>query len=69
MFGLGVPEVLVLGVWLAMFVACALRESGDRRVAWMIAIVFVPFLGAVAYFLVRFVPQLAASRPSSGVRS
>lgn len=69
MFSLGVPEIVVLGGWLAMFIACALRESGDRRIVWMLGIVFVPLLGALVYFVVRFVPQLVASRPGTGVRS
>lgn len=74
MFGaLGLSEILLVGTWfvtwVSAFIACALTETGDRRVAWMIAVVFVPVLGSVAYLLVRVVPRLAASRSSSGVHS
>lgn len=72
MFGaLGLSEILLVGtwfvVWFSALIACASTESGDRRVAWMIAVVFVPVLGAVAYLVVRVVPRLAASGSRPGV--
>lgn len=74
MFGaLGLLEALMVGTlfatWISIIVVCALTETGDRRVAWMIAVIFVPFLGSVAYLAVRLLPRLAAPSSSSGVRS
>lgn len=69
MFSLGVVELALLGMWVALLVVCAIREAGDRRVAWMIAIIFIPFLGAAAYFFVRLVPQLAGQQAKPGTSS
>jgi hypothetical protein len=64
MFGLGLPEVLLLFValplfalWIWMIVECATKEQGTDRIVWIIIIVFTHALGAVIYFFVRYLPR------------
>ncbi len=41
--------------WIWMIVDCALHETrvGNERLIWVIITVFVPYVGAVAYYVFR----------------
>ncbi|MBV9773506.1 MAG: PLDc_N domain-containing protein [Gemmatimonadetes bacterium] len=61
-FGLGFGELLLtllmlsgFLVWPWALVECLVRESGEgnTKIAWLLAILLAPFLGALLYLLVR----------------
>lgn len=63
LFALGIPLVLFLVIltialavfafWLWMLIDAAQYEDGAGKVAWVLIILFLHFLGAVVYFFVR----------------
>lgn len=55
------PGILLLGAQIACVVHL-LRN--DRSWLWLIALIFVPFIGVVAYFLVEVLPDLRGRRAS-----
>jgi hypothetical protein len=57
---MGLPEFVFLpamaigfAFWLWMLIDCASNESRENRVVWVLVIVFVNLLGAIAYYIVR----------------
>lgn len=64
MFGIGIPELLLLFVviplvvlWIWMLIECATKETGNDRIVWTIIIVFTQGIGALIYFFVRHLPR------------
>ncbi len=55
-----VALVLSLGAFLSLARAGAL--TGRRGLAWMLVVLFVPFLGATAWFVARHRERAAARR-------
>jgi peptidoglycan/LPS O-acetylase OafA/YrhL len=60
MFGLGLPELLILLIlgggtvlWAWMIIEAATRETGQDRLVWVIIIVFTHIIGAAIYYFVR----------------
>jgi hypothetical protein len=41
------------GFWVWMLVACLTREQGSDKIAWILALIFLPFLGTLLYFFIR----------------
>jgi hypothetical protein len=44
-----------LALWVWMLYDCAMHESsdGNDKIAWLLVIIFVPFIGALIYFIAR----------------
>jgi hypothetical protein len=55
--GLGLASTAVWLVftafWIWMIVECLTKETGNDRLVWIIVLVFVPYCGALIYYLVR----------------
>jgi hypothetical protein len=55
-----------LAFWIWMLVDCAQnleeRPGGNRRVVWILILVFTNWLGALVYFFVERAPRVAARR-------
>ena len=61
---LGLPEILVIAVVLAMFafwvwmiVDCATKEQPDSKIVWLLIVLLAGIVGAVIYFFVRKLPR------------
>ena len=58
MFGIGLPELIVLFVlfspiWLIAFVDILRSKfTGSNKIVWLIAVILVPFIGPIAYFFI-----------------
>ena len=60
MFGLGLPELIVLfvlfvpiGLMLIAFVDILRSEfTGSNKIVWLIAVILVPVIGPIAYFFI-----------------
>ncbi len=55
---IGIVALVVIGgtlLWLAAIVECAQNESstGNDKLVWLLVILFLHFIGALIYFLVR----------------
>jgi len=67
--GLGLPELLLLGVllplsaalfgfWVWMLVDCATKEDDqNQKIIWIIVIVLTGIIGALLYFFIRKLPR------------
>lgn len=73
--GLGFPELLVvllvaggaLAFWLWMIVDCINRETDPaNKIAWLLVILLVGFVGAPLYFFVRKLTRPAARPAPAG---
>jgi hypothetical protein len=55
MYGLvsGLCWLAATAFWIWMIVECVTKETGNDRTVWIIVIVFVPWVGAILYYLVR----------------
>lgn len=68
-FGIGGPEILVLGVmvflglplfafWIWMLVDCLTKEEDQsQKLVWLLVIIFVGFVGAPLYLFIRKLPR------------
>ena len=58
MFGIGLPEfivlfVLFLPVWLIALVDVLRSEfTGSNKIVWLIVVILLPFVGPIAYFFI-----------------
>lgn len=59
MLGIGLPELVVLLVlfsfvlWLITLIDILKSEfTGNKKLIWFLAVVFVPFIGMIAYFFI-----------------
>jgi hypothetical protein len=56
--GIGLPELIVLFVlfvpiWLIAFVDILRNDfKGNNKLIWLLAVIFVPFLGPICYFFI-----------------
>lgn len=39
--------------WIWMLVECLTREAGTEKIAWLIALIFLPVVGTLLYFFIR----------------
>lgn len=59
MYGIGVPELIVLFFLFLIFLPFLLafidilrsNFEGNNKIVWLLALIFVPFIGAIAYFV------------------
>jgi prolipoprotein diacylglyceryltransferase len=63
-FGFGGMELLFIlmmlvafAFWIWMIVDCATKEEEGSKIAWILVIVLVGFIGAPLYFIVRKIPR------------
>ena len=47
--------------WIWMLVDCVTKETGNDRLIWIIVLVFVPYCGALIYYLVRRADRIRLS--------
>lgn len=67
--GLGWPELVIIalllagfGFWIWMIVDCATNEKDSgTKIAWILVLIFIGFIGAPLYFLVRKLPRKSAT--------
>jgi hypothetical protein len=54
-------SIATFGFWVWMLVECLTREEGSDKIAWLLALIFLPFIGTLLYFFIRHpVNQLPA---------
>jgi len=60
-FGLGVPEILVLlffvggfifWLWAFVDILKSQFKGGSDKIVWLLVVLFIPFVGVILYFLI-----------------
>ncbi|KAA0894287.1 PLDc N-terminal domain-containing protein [Oryzomonas rubra] len=60
MFGFGLPELIILMIilavpvlWISALVSAIKSDfPGNNKIIWILAIILVPFLGSILYFII-----------------
>jgi len=57
LLGLAGPGILAIGLifWAWTLIECVTKEpsEGNDKIAWILFVLFVPFLGSLVYYIVR----------------
>ena len=69
MFGVGGVEFIIAGLlalvafafWVWMLVDCLTRDAsqGTEKLVWILVLIFVPAVGTLIYYFVRYRPRSA----------
>lgn len=64
--GLGILGILATGFWLLMIYDCV--KNDPQKNQWLWILIFLPYWGALIYFLVRRLPQISIPMPRQFTR-